>query len=385
MSQKEAVSPMPTLSRQERRSLWVRMGLRLALLLAFVLLLWGLGPTLWKLFAPFLLALPVAWVLSPAVRRLHDRSGVPEKYLTALLLLVVFGLLGFLLWNLSAIVVREVVSLARNWETLVATFQTALDRLEKLFSRLSPGLSLTSSGQVVGWLKTAMPQVLSRAVEMVTGTAKGLPSFLLALIFFLLASYFLTADYTRLRSSVTKRLPSGTRLLLSLVKRATATGMGGYLRAQLVISSGVFLIILVGFLITKQEYALLLAFGLAVLYVIPILGAGTGLCPWMVADLFLGRYRHALGLVVIWVLVSLFRRLGEPKVLGDQTGLPPVTTLVSIYVGMKLMGVAGMLLGPIVCLIWADLCSSGLLEPAWRDLRLAFQDLVGILSGEEKP
>ena len=50
----------------------------------------------------------------------------------------------------------------------------------------------------------------------------------------------------------------------------------------------------------------------------------------------------------IWGVIALFRRVMEPKFVGDQTGLSPILSLVSIYVGMKLAGVLGMILGPTV-------------------------------------
>ena len=55
--------------------------------------------------------------------------------------------------------------------------------------------------------------------------------------------------------------------------------------------------------------------------------------------------------MVIWGIIALFRRGAEPKVVGDQTGLSPILSLISIYVGMKIAGVAGMILGPVLCMV----------------------------------
>ena len=37
----------------------------------------------------------------------------------------------------------------------------------------------------------------------------------------------------------------------------------------------------------------------------------------------------------------------EPKIVGDQTGLHPLRSLLAIYVGMKLGGVVAMILAPV--------------------------------------
>lgn len=84
---------------------------------------------------------------------------------------------------------------------------------------------------------------------------------------------------------------------------------------------------------------------------IPIIGAGTVMVPWAVIDLFMGNYFHAVQLMVIWGTIALFRRVGEPKFVGDQTGLSPIASLISIYIGWRLAGVLGMILGPTIALI----------------------------------
>ena len=149
-------------------------------------------------------------------------------------------------------------------------------------------------------------------------------------------------------------------------------------------SAVVFFILLAGFLLIRQPYALLLALALAVLDFIPILGSGTAMVPWAVIDLFTGQLRHGVGLMVVWGVVALFRQVAEPKILGGQTGLPPILSLISVYVGMRLAGVPGMILGPVLCLVVLNVCRSGILDPALADVKLAVSDLGAILKGGEQ-
>ena len=114
------------------------------------------------------------------------------------------------------------------------------------------------------------------------------------------------------------------------------------------LSVGVFFILLVGFILTRQSYGLLLALGLAVLDFIPIVGAGTVMVPWAVIALFTRDYVTAVNLMLIWGVIALFRRVMEPKFVGNQTGLSPILSLFSIYVGMKIAGVLGMIWGRFV-------------------------------------
>ena len=143
---------------------------------------------------------------------------------------------------------------------------------------------------------------------------------------------------------------------------------------------GVFFILLVGFFLIHQPYGLLLALGLAIMDFIPIIGAGTVMVPWAVIALFMGDFQTAVELMVIWGIIALFRRVMEPKFVGDQTGLSPILSLMSIYVGMKLGGVLGMILGPTILLICLNLAAMGIFRGLRLDLTAAGQDVLAILS-----
>jgi predicted PurR-regulated permease PerM len=93
------------------------------------------------------------------------------------------------------------------------------------------------------------------------------------------------------------------------------------------------------------------------------------LAPWAVLCLFWGDYKKALFLVILAMALFLFRKLAEPKIVGNQTGLSPLASLISIYVGMKLGGVLGMILCPIICMILVGLYGMGFFDPTISDFK----------------
>ena len=101
--------------------------------------------------------------------------------------------------------------------------------------------------------------------------------------------------------------------------------------------------------------------------------------PWAVIALFTRDYSTAVSVMVIWGAVALFRQLAEPKFVGNQTGLSPILSLVSIYTGMRLAGVAGMILGPILTLVVLNLAGLGLFHGIRMDLAAAAADIAAIL------
>ena len=115
--------------------------------------------------------------------------------------------------------------------------------------------------------------------------------------------------------------------------------------------SVVFLILSVTLTIIHVKYSFLIALGIAFVDALPILGSGTVLIPWSLGSLIGGNYRMAISLIVIYLIIILTRQLLEPKVLSTQIGLHPLATLLAMYVGLNLVGVLGMILGPVLVLI----------------------------------
>ena len=234
------------------------------------------------------------------------------------------------------------------------------------------------------WLYVAVPDALAALGRVAGEKAMGLPSFVIALVIFIMATYLLTADFPYLRTRVAQHLDEGLLRFLVQVKVVSLGAFGGYLKAELLLSVGVFFILLVGFLLIHQPYGLLLALGLAVMDFIPIIGAGTVMVPWAFIALFMGNFPLLWSSWPFGAFIALFRRVMEPKFVGDQTGLSPILSLVSIYVGMKLGGVLGMILGPtvlLICLNLAAWASSGT-APGLGGRR---SDICAILSRRRGP
>ena len=372
---------------RERGWLWLRLGIRLALAGLALFLVLRLGGPMLSLFAPFVAAWVAAALLNPLVRWFQRKVGWSRQVLTLLLLLLLLCLIGAGLALLVYAAGSELVSLAQNWSGLLEPAQEALDRLEELFARMwtlvPPQLTqlVQSSGDgMMEWLEETASVLIQELADYTTNKAMGLPSFVVALVIFIMATFFLTADYPYLRTRAIQNMDEGLLRFLSQVKVTALGAFGGYLKAELLLSVGVFFILLAGFFITRQPYGLLLALVLAIMDFIPIIGAGTVMVPWAVIALITQDYPTAIEMMSIWGVIALFRRVMEPKFVGDQTGLSPILSLVSIYVGMKLAGVLGMILGPIVLLVLLNLAGMGMFRSLRRDLTAAAEDIAAILS-----
>ncbi len=370
----------------QRGRLWLRLGIRLILVLAAVTAGVKLLPPLLSLFAPFLLAFLVAAALNPVVRWVQRKLGWSRGLLSLVTVVVLFGLFGGGVALLVYGVGSEVVSLAQNWEGLfgqsLAAFEQLRGMLDHFWQRIPEEVLYTAYGlwdKFAAWFQESMSRLLTAWAEGITHKAAGVPGFLLALVMFVMATYFLTADYPYLRTRAIQRMDERVLCVAGQLRKVAVAAFGGYLKAQLLLSGGVFLILLGGFVLAGRDYAFLLALGLAVLDFIPLIGAGTVMVPWAVVAFVTRDYPTAISVMVTWSAIAAFRRVAEPKFVGDQTGLSPILSLVSIYVGMKLAGVAGMILGPILTLMVLNLAGLGTFHSLRLDLGEAAEDVAALL------
>lgn len=213
------------LSWRDRGRLWMRLGIRMILVLLIVLALRYLVPPLLGLLMPFALALVVAWVLNPLVKSLQKRLGLSRGVLSLLLILLAFAVAGGILFGLGHSLVSEISSLIDNWEGIWESLQGGIltigEELDKFLAYLPDEVETFVNESLDGlnawlsvWVNDAMVGMGTRAKDF----AFSLPSFVVALIVFIMATYFITADYPHLRFLVTDKMPGEVRDFFSRVK-----------------------------------------------------------------------------------------------------------------------------------------------------------------------
>ncbi len=376
------------LSWQARGRLWLRLLIRLLLAGVLVLLILKIGAPLLSFCMPFALGFVFAWLMEPLLRILIKKTILSRKAVAILLILLICGAMGGLLYWLIYKLFVEISALSANWGAIWTEISNSFAQLtamvEKLFAYLPPEAQAWTenlSNQLLSWFRDVGANSL---IPRTTSFAIRIPSVTVSLIFFLMSLYFIMADYPRIGAVVTDWMPSNFRRFLRFLEKAFQSAFGGYIRAELLLSLVVFVILLLGFSLMGLPYALVLAFGLAVLDFIPIIGSGTVMVPWAIVDIVLGNWKTSLVLMVIWGIIVVFRRVAEPRFLGSQTGLHPVLSLLSIYIGMKAFGVLGMILAPTLLLVVINVCASGVFESLVADVTLAFQDVTAFLKNRKE-
>ena len=380
------------------KKLILRISLRLALIVAVLLCLGLIVPPLLNLFLPCLLAVVAATLLAPLVQKFAKRVGGWNFWSMLFVVLMLLAVTGILVYA-GYYLVSQVADLIRSWTSIREGITDMLNQVSQFLSNNVHFTSTDTEEYILGllqdglsWLTGKISSWAPTVVVGVSNLASGIVSFLISLLFFIVAAYFMTADYPGLRKRLIAWVPDIIRPHMRHVKEAAGSAMFGYLRAQLILSGIVLVIVFVALLIVRQPYSLLIAIATGIIDIMPFFGSGAILVPWGVICLLVGQFKKALFLLILAFALFLFRKLAEPKVVGNQTGLSPLLSLIAIYVGMKIGGVAGMILCPIACMVVIGLYGMGFFTPTIQDFKMLFGRVLEAArlpgeagdSGEEK-
>ena len=333
--------------------------------------LWGAGAYLMLRYAigillPFLLALAVSAAVRPLALRLSGKLHLNFRFCAFVLLLL---LLLLTVWLLVAGCNRLFFECTRLLEWLGRESDGGADAVARIgdwFTGLGERFPLIGKLQKI----PALDALVTRADEMLTaaltglvgelsaglpalaaGIAGAMPSVLLFAIAFLLSCFYFTADDGRVSGFFARILPAAvsekyTRLRPRLKKTAA-----GYLRAYLLLMVITFGELFIGFSVLGMSFAFLPALLIAFVDLLPVFGTGTVLIPWAIIRLLTGDFRTGIGLLVLYGVTLLVRQIIEPHVVGGSIGIHPLASLFSMYVGYRLFGLTGLLLGPVAALM----------------------------------
>jgi sporulation integral membrane protein YtvI len=256
-----------------------------------------------------------------------------------------------------------VLSIISQSGDLLAMLSENADSLSKemweLIDQVLSKLPLSEEGEraaleeaVRSALGDAASGMLSRITAAIPGwvgaVLSSIPGVMLFATVYVVSAFTLCTRYEQTVAGLNRYLPSGARRLIAALKKQLTKLGFSYLRAALVLLAVTFFELYLGFRLLGLPYAVLLAAVIALIDLLPVLGIGTVLLPWALFCLLTQRFRLGVGLLIVFLVISLVRQLLEPRIVGKSIGLSPLLTLTSMYAGWYLFGMAGLLLFPAV-------------------------------------
>lgn len=347
--------------------------------------IWGvcfLGPRLLKFFLPFVIGWIIAMIANPLVRFLEKRLKIVRKHGSILIVVVVLAIIIILLYFLITKLVSETISfvnvLPMYYEEAYVEVQKALIQMERLLQFLPQSVqdSLSQFFTHMGeYFNLLVQKIASPTVTVAGNVVKSIPAALVYTVVTIFSSYLFIVDRDRIFEFFHRYVPVGGTRYYKHLKKDVRRLVGGWFLAQFKIMFVIAVVLAVGFLVMGIKYALLFAVIIAFLDFLPILGTGTVLIPWALIRFFSGDFAFAMGLALIYVLTQVLRQVIQPKIVGDTMGLDPLATLLFLYLGFKISGIAGMILAVPIGMLVMNLYEFGTFDSLIGSTKILFHDL----------
>ncbi|MFD0692500.1 sporulation integral membrane protein YtvI [Paenibacillus sp. GCM10027628] len=342
------------------------MSLKTVVIMVFGLLL------LYELFTvglPFSLALVMAIFLDP-ITVLLMRGIRVNRMTAATVVSTLFTLLTLTLFYFIGLnVVTELIDLGRKapnyMEEVNKYVDQAVTRTQGFYESLPPEMA----PQVQTWLEHGTATLTGALTDVFSGisgffinVAGKIPNMFIWLIVFVIALYLFMFSLPKLKVAFLSMFEEQSKGKMENVLVNLRGAIFGFIRAQLIMAVLTYLVTFIGLLVLRAEYPLAISLLVMVMEFVPIVGTGLVFIPWFTYQLLVGHTALGIGLLVLFLVLTIFRRIVEPKVLSDAVGINALAALISLYVGFELMGLMGLFLGPLVVIIYQAMRKAGLLK-----------------------
>ena len=318
------------------RRLFKRLSLDIVIFTFPIFFIIYLFPKILFLFLPLFIGFFLYLLAKPINNRLISLR-IPPAFSSLVSILIICFLLTGLIWLFFFFLFKELSSLSISYSSFPQSIRVLTNRSSYL-------AEITSS------FRTQLFDVLGTLLKSVLEYAKNLPRLLISGFSSILTGYFLLKDKDVIASFLLRLFGESFYYKCILYKNKVCRTLFSYIKAGLLVESIIFSIVLIGLLLLRVRYALIISFFIALVDILPIFGAGIALIPWSIFSFLSQNNALGWGLLSLYGICLITRQIAEPKIIGARFGIHPIASILSIYIGMRFFGVLGIFLGPAVAL-----------------------------------
>jgi len=314
---------------------------------------------------PFVIGIFVSFFVQKPVKAINKKTKIAKGPLT-----ITFVVGSYIL--IIAVVVLLIYLIYRWLSGIVAILPGMVPDIMEFVNGLNTSLTQTLEG-----FPTAITNYINTIPEKLTGVigslglalsdwalniATSIPSYLISIIVTVVASCYIAYDYDKIILFAKRITPIKTWGLIAEIKDTFFNTIFKMLKGYIFLMLLTFTELSIGLLLMGQSSAILLAAIICVIDILPVLGTGAVVIPWAIISLFTGNIWKAIGLIIMYIVITVVRNFSEPKVIGNQVGLHPLITLLAMFSGLKLLGIIGLFGFPITLIVLNNLIKRGVIK-----------------------
>ncbi|MBB5172208.1 sporulation integral membrane protein YtvI [Texcoconibacillus texcoconensis] len=316
---------------------------------------------------PILLALLTAIILAPAVRVFQEKIKLNRKISVFFVFSLFLFAISITSFYATTQLTTQVNSLVDNMPRMINEANYAWmnfqDDVEERFPELPEGFFEDIDQHVTDWFIDVRDDFEnSDIIGTVTSFIVSIPSYIISLLVYLIALYLFLLDMPRLKTKLFSYMKEKTAENVRFMVSRMSFVILGFLKAQFLVSLIILAVTLIGLYIIAPEVALVMSVIIWLIDFIPIIGSIAILAPWAIYHLVTDDIALGVQLLVLAGILLTIRRTVEPKIMGNQIGLSPLATLISLFIGMQLIGVLGFILGPLLVILFTSAREAGIIK-----------------------
>jgi sporulation integral membrane protein YtvI len=316
---------------------------------------------------PLIVALITALLLEPVVKILQTRFSVRHRISVLIVFLtfvIFFALAGYFL---TTKVITEAIKIVGHGPIYINEITKEWMQAKKEFAAAAKDLPdyvvAEISNRIEGFLNNVKEDLIAYVnIDKVKSILTNIPNYLVSFLVYLIALFLFLIELPRLRAGFQKHLSNRTAEKVNFMTSRLSFVVFGFFKAQFLVSIIIFIVSLVALLMIAPKIALVMALIIWLIDFIPIIGSIVLLGPWSLLHLVTGDVALGTELAVLAAILLIIRRTLEPKVMGSHIGLSPLSTLIGMYLGLKIFGILGFIFGPLLLISFNTAKEAGIIK-----------------------
>ena len=285
--------------------------------------------------------------------------------------IIVFLLFLLLLGFSGTFLVTKAIGQVINFVEDVPHYFNQLNRIyadwEESFHHYASNLPPEFVKQVSESLEDNLTTLSTTAKEKITidkiaELVSKVPQYLISLLVYLIALFLFMLELPMLRARAFNLLTPQTAEKVTFMNARLTNVIFGFWKAQVLVSLIILAASLIGLFIIAPDVAIIMSLVIWVIDIIPIIGSIIILGPWALFMFLAGNTAMGIKLSILAIILLAIRRIVEPKVMGKHIGLSPLATLIAMFLGLKLLGILGFILGPLVVIAFTSAREAGIIQ-----------------------
>lgn len=317
-------------------------------------------------YMPFLIAFIISIMIEPAIKYIMQKTKLTRRSSAIIIFILVSAvILGSLTWSLITLFSES----SRLLQSLNDYFDKAYIQFQSLMNSFNFD-KIHLSNEVLNVIQNSTGNILENASNWLRNALTGLinlvtslPSIAICIGITAVALYFICVDKIYILDQIEHHLPKLWVKKIESHLKDLIQKLGGYLKAEATLVLVSFIISLIGLYILQTlkfniQYPLLMALFIGFVDALPILGSGSVMIPWAIICAINGDTNLGIAIIILLIIMSIIRQLLEPKLVSKNIGVHPIFTLIAMYTGFKVIGIMGLLIGPIILIIFKNIFAS---------------------------